>query len=197
MRCSDSSLRWWCPSPSRGRRSGPLDAESRPTASRATWVATAAATTLGCCATLRSDGSCACAWGTVTRLPSVNADIGDALDFAGAMREAALLPALREPVSVEVRRVGAAGAVTRAVFAGVAGAGVAGAGVAGAGVVRGDRAGADAADDVPAGDVPAGDVPAGDVPAGDVPAGKGVGVGRAGAGGPPALDSTRRAWCSR
>ena len=122
----------------------------------------------------------------------MNADIGDALDFAGAMGEAGLLPALREPVSVEVRRVEAAGAVTRAVFAGVAGAGVAGAGVAGAGVVRGDRAGADAADDVPAGDVPAGDVPAG-----DVPAGKGVGVGRAGAGGPPALDSTRRAWCSR
>jgi len=112
----------------------------------------------------------------------VNADIGDALDFAGAMGEAGLLPALREPVSVEVRRVEAASAVTRAVFAGVAGAGVAGAGVAGAGVVRGDRAGADSADDVPAD---------------DVPAGKGVGVGRAGAGGPPALDSTRRAWCSR
>ena len=165
MRCSETSLWCWCPSPSRRRSSGPLDAVSIPTASRATCVATAAATTLGCCATLRSDGSLACALGTVTRLPSANADDGATAGLPDDLGAAAL----RDPLSVGVRRGEAAGAVTRAEFVDVAAAGV----------DRGDRAGAVA------------------VEADDAPAGGAVNVGRAGAGGPPACDSTRRAWCSR
>ncbi|MCX8526694.1 MAG: hypothetical protein ORN20_00970 [Candidatus Nanopelagicales bacterium] len=75
-------------------------------------------------------------------MSSPNANGWTAVGLPDDFGAAGPLPELRDPVSVGVRRVGTAGAKTRAVFAGVAGAGV----------LRGDKAGADAAKDPPAGD---------------------------------------------
>ena len=159
-------------------------------ASRATCVATAAATAFGCCATLRSVGSEAGAFGTVTWLLSPKDVVDDPGDVAEVVAltsdvmpvEDGVDTVDRDPTRLGVRRCAGEGTVTRAAEGNGAGAlrgeplVLAAAGEA----VRDDSAGA--AEDTGT-----------ELAAGVVPDCAPDAARWEGACGPPARDSTRRA----